>query len=48
MMRFSCSVPIITPEMPPRNPNTMIEMKIATKGALPHGAFRSHSKRPLL
>ena len=40
---FSCSVPIITPEMPPRNPKPMIEMKTPEKVGLLQGALRSHS-----
>ena len=45
---FSCSVPIITPEMPPRKPKPMIEMKTPLKVGLPQGALRSHSNRPLV
>ena len=45
---FSCSVPIITPEMPPRNPKPMSEMNMPENTGLPQGALRSHSKRPRL
>ena len=48
MMRFSCSVPIITPEMPPRKPKPTSDMNMPEKQGLPQGALRSHSKRPLL
>ena len=48
MMRLSCSVPIITPEMPPRKPKPMSEMNIAEKLGFDQGALRSHSNRPRL
>ena len=48
MSMLSCSVPIITPEIPPRKPKPMIEMKMDENTGLPHGALRSHSYRPLV
>ena len=45
---FSCSVPIITPEMPPRKPKPISEMNMPEKTGLPHGALRIHSNRPLV
>ncbi len=48
MIMLSCSVPIITPEMPPRKPKPMIEMNMPENTGLPHGALRSHSNRPLV
>ena len=45
---FSCSVPIITPEMPPRKPKPISEMNMPENTGLPQGALRSHSNRPLV
>ena len=47
MIRLICSVPITTPEMPPRKPNITSDMNMPENAGLPQGALRSHSNRPL-
>ena len=48
MIRLICSVPITTPVIPPRNPNTNSEMNIPENTGLSQGALRSHSNIPLV
>mgnify|MGYP001597696800 CR=1 FL=1 len=47
-MMLICSVPNVTPVMPPMKPKRMIEKIIAEKPGSPHGAFTSHSNIPLV
>ena len=48
MIRLICSVPITTPEMPPRKPNITSDMNMPENAGLLQGALRSHSNRPLV
>ncbi len=48
MMMLICSVPITTPEIPPRKPKPISDRNIPENTGLPQGALRSHSNRPLV
>src|SRR5512132_189084 len=45
-MMLICSVPIVTPVMPPKNPNTTTEKISDENPGSPQGALRSQPNRP--
>ena len=47
-MMLICSVPKVTPVMPPTNPKMITEKTRALKPGSPHGARRSHSNIPFV
>ena len=47
-MMFICSVPIVTPVIPPRNPKIITDSTMPENPGSPQGAFLSHSKVPFV